>query len=100
MKGFKSRRESLFHKISESDSVCQTFSFLVILVPERECAYFHGHPALVSKFFSAGVSRTWFEEDINVRPVSDFPSFVLGRAVILIHLWQMHQIFYYIFVTS
>lgn len=88
MKGFKSRRESLFTRISESDSVCQTFSFLVILVPERECAYFHGHPALVSKFFSAGVSRTWFEEDINVRPVSDFPSFVLGRAraVIFIHL--------------
>ena len=78
MKGFKSRRESLFTRISESDSVCQTFSFLVILVPERECAYFHGHPALVSKFFSAGVSRTWFEEDINVRPVSDLPSFVVG----------------------
>ena len=64
-------------RISETDSVCDSFSFLVILVPEKECAYFHGHPALVSKFFSSGVSRAWFEQDINVRPVSVFPSFVL-----------------------
>ena len=73
MKGFKSRRESLFARVSETDSVCDSFSFLVILVPEKECAYFHGHPALVSKFFSSGVSRAWFEEDINVRPVSYYP---------------------------
>ena len=77
MKSFKTRRESLFTRISETDSVCDSFSFLVILVPEKECAYFHGHPALVSKFFSSGVSRAWFEQDINVRPVSVFPSFVL-----------------------
>ena len=77
MKSFKTRRESLFTRISETDSVCDSFSFLVILVPEKECAYFHGHQALVSKFFSSGVSRAWFEQDINVRPVSVFPSFVL-----------------------
>ena len=75
MKSFKTRRESLFARISETDSVCDSFSFLVILVPEKESAYFHGHPALVSKFFSSGVSRAWFEQDINVRPVSDLVMF-------------------------
>ena len=39
MKSFKSRRESLFGRVSEADSVCDSLSFLVILVPEKA-----GHP--------------------------------------------------------
>ena len=87
MKSFKTRRESLFTKISETDSVCDSFSFLVILVPEKECAYFHGHPALVSKFFSSGVSRAWFEQGINVRPVSEILNFLKGNGGVISHFF-------------
>jgi hypothetical protein len=69
MRSFKSRRESLFAKIGETDSVCDCQSFLIMLVPEREGAYFYGHPAFITKFFSTGISKTGFEQSVNVRPV-------------------------------
>ncbi len=70
LKALKSRRESLFAKIAETDEVCDCRSFLLVLAADREAAYFYGHPDLVGKFFSGqGVSARQFADSVNVRPV-------------------------------
>lgn len=74
------RRESMITKIKETDDVCACHSFLLILVPEREGAYFYGGQDMVSRFFSTGVSRNQFPRSTNVRPVSRNPCSVLGTS--------------------
>ena len=58
---------------------------------EKECAYFHGHPALVNKFFSSGVARDWFDHSVNVRPVSSREA--MGGRITKIGIWELTHAF-------
>jgi hypothetical protein len=44
-------------------------SLLVVLSSDKEAAYYHGHPALVARFFGNGVTCSDFDKGINVRRV-------------------------------
>ena len=70
-KVFRSRREALIGKIVDTDSVCGTKSFLVVINMDQEAAFYHGDTALVSKFFSTGISKkSSLNKNYNVRSVS------------------------------
>lgn len=70
-KVFSQRKDNLIHKVGETDSVCATKTFLVIINMDQEAAYYHGDPSLVTKFFTFGVSsRPLLKKLYNVRPVS------------------------------
>jgi hypothetical protein len=69
-KVFKSRKDSLVTKTSETDSVCGTKSFLLIVNMDQEGAFYHGGPSLVTQFFTSGVSSKNLHRNFNVRAVS------------------------------
>jgi len=56
-KVFRSRREGLIGKIGDTDSVCGTKTFLVVINMDQEAAFYHGDTGLVSQFFSTGISK-------------------------------------------
>ena len=67
-KAFKSRQDQLIGKIRDTDGVCGTKSFLVVVNMDQEAAFYHGDPHLVSQFFTGGVSRRHLNNvNFNVR---------------------------------
>ena len=66
-KAFKSRQDQLIGKIRDTDGVCGTKSFLVVVNMDQEAAFYHGDPQLVSQFFTRGVSRRHLNNNFNVR---------------------------------
>ena len=56
-KAFESRKNQLITKILDTDGVCGTRSFLVVINMDQEAAYYHGDPTLVSVFFTKSISR-------------------------------------------
>ena len=56
-KAFESRKNQLITKILDTDEVCGTRSFLVVINMDQEAAYYHGDPTLVSAFFTKSISR-------------------------------------------
>ncbi len=71
-KVFKSRKDSLVTKIAETDSVCATRSFLIVVNLDLEAAFYHGDPKFVSQFFSSGLSARSLSHTVNVRAVSAY----------------------------
>lgn len=69
-KAFKSRKDALIGKMSETDEVCATKSFLVILNHDNDAIFYYGHPTLVTKFFTTGLTRFCVSKRYNVRLVS------------------------------
>ena len=65
-KVFRSRKDGLVSKIAETDEVCGTKSFLIVINPDEELSFFHGDPILVTKFFENGLKSSDFL-DLNVR---------------------------------
>ena len=68
-KAFRSRKDALISKMTETDQVCATKSFLVILNNDNEAVFYHGNPILVSKFFTTGLSRNFLSKSFNIRLV-------------------------------
>ena len=66
-KAFKSRKDSLINKMSETDEVCATKSFLVIINHDNDAVFYHGHPTLVTKFFTTGLARDCVSKKYNIR---------------------------------
>nr|XP_040572394.1 LOW QUALITY PROTEIN: uncharacterized protein LOC121121511 [Lepeophtheirus salmonis] len=67
-KVFSSRKESLMTKVIEMDTICGSKSFILIVCPEKEAAYYQGSEELVSQFFISGLSSSMIHRDINIRP--------------------------------
>ena len=69
-KVFKSRKDSLVTKLAETDSVCGTRSFLVVINMDHDSAFYHGDPKLVTRFFTGtGISDSMLSKSYNVRSV-------------------------------
>ena len=68
-KAFRSRKDALINKMSETDEVCATKSFLVIINHDNEAVFYHGHPSLTTKFFTTGLDRECVSEYYNTRMV-------------------------------
>ena len=69
-KAFKSRKDALISKMAETDEVCATKSFLVIINHDNEAIFYHGNPTLATKFFTTGIDRDCVSERFNIRMVS------------------------------
>ena len=68
-KVFSSRKEGLIGKIGDTDSVCGTKTFLIVINMDQEAAFYHGDTALVTQFFSTGISKkSSLTKNYNVRP--------------------------------
>ena len=70
-KAFRSRKDALINKMSETDEVCATKSFLVIINHDNEAVFYHGHPSLTTKFFTTGLDRECVSEYYNTRMVRE-----------------------------
>ena len=69
-KAFKSRKDALIGKMAETDEVCATKSFLVVLNHDNDAIFYYGHPTLVTKFFTTGLTRNCVTKTYNIRMVS------------------------------
>ena len=69
-KAFKSRKDALIGKMAETDEVCATKSFLVVLNHDNDAIFYYGHPTLVTKFFTTGLTRNYVSKTYNIRMVS------------------------------
>ena len=66
-KVFKRSKKELIDKIKEADVVCGTRSLLVILNTDHDATYYQGDPALVTKFFTTGLSTRMMSKKYNIR---------------------------------
>lgn len=66
-KAFKSRKDALIGKMAETDEVCATKSFLVVLNHDNDAIFYYGHPTLVTKFFTTGLTRNCISTNYNIR---------------------------------
>ena len=66
-KVFKRSKKELIDKIKEADVVCGTRSLLVILNTDHDATYYQGDPALVTKFFTTGLSTQAMSKKYNIR---------------------------------
>ena len=83
IKAFKSRKDGLIGKIGDTDSVCATKTFLVVINMDQEAAFYHGDPGLVSQFFGSGVAKKSIAKSYNVRAV----------RICLVHLFDLEHLF-------
>ncbi len=70
-KSHRSRRESLMSKILETDDVCGCSSFLLTLRLDNGGTFFAGDPVMITRFFGEGVSKSFMDQRINIRPVGN-----------------------------
>ena len=86
-KAFRSRKDALINKMSETDEVCATKSFLVIINHDNEAVFYHGHPSLTTKFFTTGLDRECVSEYYNTRMVRKHVTNKQGKFAVTANLF-------------
>ena len=100
-KAFRSRKDALINKMSETDEVCATKSFLVIINHDNEAVFYHGHPSLTTKFFTTGLDRECVSEYYNTRMVSKNATNKQGIFYpSLAYFSGLFHIYLYIYLTA